>query len=307
MAPADSRDPLIGRHLGRADRYLVEERLGGGGFGDVYRAIDTTNARPVAIKVLKKDSAMDPVAVERFWREGEKFGAIFRHPNVVEILDLGASAGSLFLVSEFVEGSTLAAHLDATGAFEIREALRIVHDVALGLKAGHAAGAVHRDLKPENVMLRHADRHVKILDFGIAKDLTARLTLTREYLGTPGYSAPEQTYGRDVDQRADVFSLGAVLYELLTGTRAFKNGKLLEMVNAVRHHDPIPPNRLNDQVTKPAAALIERMMRRKRERRMPDMAAVIAAIDEIESHSKGLTPEESGGIRAWLRRIFERS
>lgn len=301
MPDEDSEDRRLGQRF--AHRYLIESKLGRGGFGQVYLALDVTNSRKVAIKVL--NDCDDEIVVERFKREGEKFGAVFRHPNVVEILGFGAYEEQLYIASEFVEGRTLATILESQGAFAPDEALRVGRDVAGGLLAGHQAGAVHRDLKPANIMLRDADRLVKVLDFGIAKDLLAPITKSKEYLGTLGYSAPEQTLGSDIDHRADIFALGVILYELLTGTPPFRGSSTGEIVAATRHQSPVLASRLNDQVTRPVAELIADMMRKRPSGRPKDMAAVIEEIDRVSrALSTGFSDEETRGVGAWLARIF---
>jgi eukaryotic-like serine/threonine-protein kinase len=303
MGTERSSDALVGRRFVHG-LYLVEKRLGAGGSGDVYLARDDRQ-RPVAIKFLRPEGA-DRITVERFQREGKKYGGMFRHPNVVRVLHYGREDGRFFIVSEFVDGRTLSQELSASGPFAVGEALRVTAEIAKALLAAHQANVVHRDLKPGNVMIQSSDRAVKILDFGIAKDLLSSgdLTATAEFVGTLGYSAPEQTWGPDIDHRVDIFALGAVLYELLTGQFAFQGRATAELMEATRNLDPIPPTRFNKDVTKPVVALISRMLQKSRRRRPADMSEVIAAVRSIQGAlPASIDDHQRSGIRAWLQRL----
>jgi eukaryotic-like serine/threonine-protein kinase len=303
MGTGRTSDALIGRRFARG-LYLVEKRLGAGSSGDVYLARDDQQ-RPVAIKFLREEGA-DRITVERFEREGTKYGVMFRHPNVVRVLHYGEEEGRFFVVSEFIDGRTLSQELSATGPFAVGEALRVTEEIAEALLAAHQANVVHRDLKPGNVMIQSADRAVKLLDFGIAKDLLRRsdLTATEEFVGTPGYSSPEQTWGPDIDHRVDIFALGAVLYELLTGQFAFQGKTTAEVLDATRNLDPIPPTRFNKGVTKPVVTLISRMLQKNRRRRPADMSEVIAALRSIQQAlPASIDAQRRSGIVAWLQRL----
>jgi serine/threonine protein kinase len=298
-------DPMIGMPIGRDRRFVIQSKLGTGAYGDVYLARDEKRQESVAIKFLREQGA-GPVIRERFRREGEMYGAL-KHPNLAQVLGCSKKAGRPFIAMEYIEGRTLAQIIDSDGPLTVDEALRVTREIASGLQHAHKARAVHRDLKPSNVMIRSSDGAVKILDFGVAKDMvsTGVLTKSKGFVGTPGYSAPEQTRGPDVDHRADIFALGVIVYELITGKVAFGGRSTLEVIDATRHRHPIPATRLNTQVTKPVASLIEKMINKSPRRRHADMGEVIAEIDAIRQGLPGLARDDARTVREWLRRIFE--
>ncbi|MGK0187156.1 MAG: serine/threonine protein kinase [Verrucomicrobiales bacterium] len=200
--------------------YTVEEILGAGGMGVVYRAVQKNLNREVAIKVMPRELAEDPAFVERFSREAKALAAL-NHPHIVTVHDTGTIDGICYIVMELVDGANLREVL-AAGKLQPQEALAIVTQVCAALQFAHDSGIVHRDIKPENILLTH-NGHVKITDFGLVKllgerDLQVTLTQTRESMGSVRYMAPEQMAGAgDADHRADIYSLGVVFYELLTG------------------------------------------------------------------------------------------
>ena len=286
---------------------LIQKKLGQGGMGSVYLALDEANARPVAIKFLRPERFVDKEMVTRFKREGRKFAGV-RHDNVVRVYALGREHGLLYIASEFVDGRNLFQCLEQDGPFAPEEALRVTKDVALGLHEAHKVNVVHRDLKPENIMIRAADQQVKVLDFGIAKDLDASVGITRlgTYLGTPAYSAPEQIRGEEIDHRADIFSLGVILYELLTGKVAFDGRHTTEVLHATMREQPIPVHRLADGVIRPVADLIYRMIEKKPRKRPADMGEVVASIDRVQDAlARGYTEDERRGVIGVLRSLFQ--
>ncbi len=235
---------LVGRTLGR---FEIVSMLGAGGMGEVYRARDTELQRDVALKVLPESAAGDPDRLVRFEREARAVARL-SHPNILEIHDVGHDNGVHYAVTELIEGDTLRERL-RRGRLPLRKAVAIADAIARGLGAAHAQGVVHRDVKPENVMLT-SDGRVKVLDFGIAAlrpievdaEGTGASTLTGvgDMIGTVGYMAPEQLRGQPADARSDVFALGCVLYEMLTGERAFKGATPAETLVAVLHDEPQP-------------------------------------------------------------------
>jgi serine/threonine protein kinase len=232
---------------------------------------------------------------------------MLRHPMIVQVYSLGREQGLIYIASEFIAGKNLYELLSSDGPFPVERAVRVCRDVADGLAEAHRNMVIHRDLKPENVMIRDHDQAVKILDFGIAKDLDASIALTRHgaYIGTPAYSAPEQIKGDAVDGRTDIFALGVILYELLTGQVAFKGRLTTDVLRATLRENPIPVTRLNESVTSPVARLIDRMIQKSPRRRPANMEEVIAEIDRILAAIEGYTVEEQEGIRSLLRRIFQ--
>jgi len=234
----------------RLGSYEIVSLLGAGGMGEVYRAHDARINRDVAIKILPESVASDPDREARFSQEARAAGAL-NHPNIVAIYDVGRQGRCSYIVSELVQGESLRAVM-AHGSVSIRRAIAIGVDVAEGLAAAHAAGIVHRDLKPENVMCT-ADGHAKILDFGLAKHITAstqsesdktlRLSALTEpgvVMGTLGYMSPEQVRGEVVDHRSDIFSLGVILYEMLTGKSPFNRPSSADMIGAILRDEPPP-------------------------------------------------------------------
>jgi len=236
MGPQTITDPRIGSRLHA--RYLIEDRLGHGGMATVYRARDELLGRDVAIKVMHPALAHDPELVERFRREATS-AARLSHPNVVTVYDCGEDGGALFIVMELVDGTTLRALLDRFGHFDVQTARHVARSVGAALDHAHAKGIVHRDMKPENILLT-PDGDVRVVDFGIAKALgtdAAHLTTDRG-MGTIAYVAPEQISRGAVDGRADVYALGAITYEMLTGRPPFA-GDTAHAVAASRLRSPV--------------------------------------------------------------------
>jgi Tol biopolymer transport system component len=224
--------------------YQIGPRIGSGGMGEVYRARDPRLGRDVAIKVLSDAGSATPEQVQRFDLEARAAGAL-SHPNVLAVFDIGRYRGAPFLVFELLEGETLRQRLE-TGALPASKAIDFSIQIAHGLAAAHEHGIVHRDLKPENVFVTR-DGRVKILDFGLAKlergedgDLHTLTTRPGVVLGTVGYMAPEQVQGLSVDARGDLFALGAILYEMLSGTRAFRGDSEIDTLNAILNVEPPP-------------------------------------------------------------------
>src|SRR5579863_607051 len=226
--------------------YEIQSPLGAGGMGEVYRARDTRLGRDVALKILPDSFAREPDRLHRFEQEARSVAAL-NHPNILAIFDTGQENGSPYLVSELLEGETLREILDG-GALPQRKAIDYGVQIAQGLAAAHEKGIVHRDLKPENIFVSKEGR-IKILDFGLAKlaakgnavdgvTLTSSHTAAGLVMGTAGYMAPEQVRGDAADARTDIFAFGAVLYEMLSGTRAFRRDTTAETMTAVLKEDP---------------------------------------------------------------------
>ena len=232
----------------RIGPYEIVALLGAGGMGEVYRARDSRLAREVAVKVLPELFASDPDRMRRFEQEARAAGQI-NHPNIMAVYDVGEFEGTPYIVSEFIQGQTLREVLEP-GPLPVGRAIRIVIEIASGLSAAHQKGIVHRDLKPENVILL-ADDRVKILDFGIAKltkdglgkvgdtgPTLTNLTVTGQLLGTASYMAPEQIRDHGVDHRSDLFTLGAILYEMITGTPAFPGETVADRISTILRAEP---------------------------------------------------------------------
>ena len=228
--------------------YEIQSAIGAGGMGEVYRAHDSRLGRDVALKILPESFTRESDRLHRFEQEARAVAAL-NHPNILAVFDIGQQNGSPYLVSELLEGETLRTVLDR-GALSQRKAIEYGVQIAQGLAAAHEKGIVHRDLKPENIFLTR-DARVKILDFGLAKQsqkasaatsdgvtLTSSHTAAGVVMGTASYMAPEQVRGEPADPRTDIFSFGAVLYEMLSGKRAFRRDTPAETMTAVLKEDP---------------------------------------------------------------------
>ena len=262
--------------------YRIVALLARGGMGDVYRATDPRLGRDVALKTLTSAERGDGHAVERFLQEA-RITASLDHPNIVKVFDVGMSNGRPFLVSELLDGETLRAPI-GRGAVPLADALSIASALARGLAAAHARGLVHRDLKPENIFLTRSGT-TKILDFGIAKlaqdpALPGGLaTLTGVVLGTAGYLAPEQVKGDPVDARTDLFALGSILFELMTGQRAFVRDHTIDTLHAIVHDDP--PDLL--PAGAPLTAVVKRLLAKAPDARFQSAADLLWTLEQIGS------------------------
>ncbi len=259
------------------DHFEILELIGRGGMGDVYRALDLRLKRDVALKVLPADFACDPASVVRFEREARAASAL-SHPNIVQVYQVGHNDGIYWIASELVPGHPLR-HLIERGAVPVRRAIEIGIQISDGLQAAHAAGVVHRDLNPGNVMLTPEGR-AKILDFGLAKSgdvncgrngTPGAITTPGLIMGTPGYIAPEQISGKPADPRSDIFGLGVILYEMLSGKRAFNGDSNVELINANLKNDPAE---LPSSVPSPHQRIVHRCLEKDPSRRFQSAADV---------------------------------
>jgi eukaryotic-like serine/threonine-protein kinase len=242
------------------DRYRVEAKIGAGGMAEVYRGFDQVLNRTVAIKVLNTQFAKDAAFVERFRREAQA-AARLNHPNIVGVYDHGADNGTQYIVMEFIEGRTLADALGAGRQPTPVQAAEVAQHICEALAAAHAQGVIHRDIKPENVMVTR-DGTVKVMDFGIARLLTGPETApqTSAVLGTATYLSPEQAQGQPVDARSDIYSLGAVLYEMLSGRPPFTGDSPVAIAYKHVNEAPVPPSQRNPDVPPPLDAVVMRAL-----------------------------------------------
>ena len=289
---------MIGRTI---SHYEITEKLGEGGMGVVYKARDSRLKRFVALKVLPPEKVADPERKQRFVQEAQSASAL-NHPNIVTVYDIGQSEGIDFIAMEYVEGQTLDGLIGRKG-LKLNEALRCAIQIADALAKAHAAGIVHRDLKPGNVMVT-PDGRVKVLDFGLAKltetapvgpedsTLTARQsTELGMIVGTAAYMSPEQAEGKKVDARSDIFSFGSVLYEMLTGRRAFQRDSSALTLAAILHLEPPP---FPAEIPQELERVVARCLRKDPARRFQTMADLKVTLEEMkeESDSGKLAPAE---------------
>ena len=285
----------VGARLGP---YEILAPLGAGGMGEVYRARDPRLGRDVAIKVLPDALRTDPERLRRFEQEARAAGAL-NHPNVLAVLDVGTHEGVPYVVSELLEGETLRERLRA-GGLTPTKAVECAIQIALGLAAAHEKGIVHRDLKPENLFLTR-DGRVKILDFGLAKlrepaagsegasevPTLAQTTEPGAILGTVGYMSPEQVRGFPADHRSDIFSLGAVLYEMLSKRRAFAGESAPEVLTAILKEDP-PELASSDRNVPPALGrIVRRCLEKRPEDRFHSAHDLALALEAVSGASRG--------------------
>src|SRR3954463_8492589 len=259
--------------------YRIEELIGRGGMGGVYRAFDLRLKRPVALKLVAPALARDERFRERFARETELLMSL-EHPNVVPIYDAGDVDGRLYLAMRLVDGTDLGSLLRAEGALEPARAVAICAQIASALDAAHALGLVHRDVKPSNVLLDGSE-HVYLADFGLTRSLGNPIGEASEErsIGTPAYLAPEQLEGQAVDGRADVYSLGCVLYECLTGERVFPRDSRLAETWAHLEEEPPRASRTRRGLPEPVDRVISRALAKEPTERYPTCGALVAAVE----------------------------
>ncbi len=284
----DLKDVKVGTMLGR---FRLDERIGAGGMGIVYKGIDTDTQKPVAVKFLHEAFAGIADFVKRFQREVQAMRKLSAHPHLVAILDAGISGGVPYLVMEFLSGKSLA-ELVERGAIKTARAVQIIQQILEGVGHAHQSGVVHRDLKPDNILLADGDA-VKILDFGLAKmaaEGATQLTTTGLALGTPGYMSPEQARGSPADERADLYSVGVILYHLVVGQKPFVADSAMAVMRMHMEEPPTSPRKAAPEARISSAldAAILRALEKEPAKRWATAEAFAAAL--------GATPEGGGSL-----------
>jgi hypothetical protein len=297
---ASSRDPLgvIGQTV---SHFRVKDYLAAGGMGVVYRAEDLQLGRVVALKFPLPNQQLDPALKERFINEARS-AASLDHPNLCSVYEIADGEHGVFLAMPLYPGETLKDRIVREGAVPSDDALAIVQQVATGLASAHAAGIVHRDLKPGNVMLL-PDGTVKVLDFGLAKIRDISLTGSQRTLGTIGYVAPEQIRGGRVDARTDLWSIGVLLYEMLTGTPPFRGEHEMSILHAILHAEPLRPSDLNERLSPQLDQMIGTLLQKDAGDRYPSADALLVDIAALRSGAVLAHRAPFWRRTAWRRRV----
>jgi WD40 repeat protein/tRNA A-37 threonylcarbamoyl transferase component Bud32 len=292
--------------LGRLGPYEVLEVLGRGGMGVVLKAFDPKLHRVVAIKVLAPQTATNATARKRFVREAQAAAAV-RDEHVINIYAVEEAHGLPYLVMEYISGMSLQDRLNGTGPLELKEILRIGIQTATGLAAAHAQGLIHRDITPANILLENGVQRVKITDFGLARAADdASLTQSGVVAGTPQYMAPEQARGEAVDHRADLFSLGSVLYALCTGRAPFRANGALAVLKRVSEETPRPIHEINAEVPDWLVEIIARLHAKDPAKRFPSAAMVAELLSQhlaqLQQHTLRLLPKRTDRVPPRVRK-----
>src|SRR5215213_8631204 len=287
---------VIGTEI--SGRFRLDEQIGSGGMSTVYRAFDPTLERWVAIKLMHRDISSDPDQLERFRREARTVARL-NHPHIVTVIDAGEDEGAPYIVFEYVPGETLKDRIRSVGRLPVPEAVAYAIEIGRALSCAHANRLVHRDVKPQNVLI-DADGRAKVTDFGIARSMEAKgLTATGRVLGTTDYVSPEQAMGEDVDERSDVYSLGVVLYEMLTGQVPFQAETQVGV--AMKHvNEPMPDVQAKrPEVSAAVASVVDRATTKDPRDRYGTVAEMVRDLEqtlEVEAARRGGTSGEATSV-----------
>jgi eukaryotic-like serine/threonine-protein kinase len=295
---------LVGTQLN--GRYRLDAQVGAGGMSTVYRAFDITLERPVAIKLLHREIAADSDQIERFRREARAVAQL-SHPHIVTVIDAGEDDGRPYIVFEFVEGETLKQRIKRLGRLPVDEAVAYAIEIARALGAAHSRNIVHRDVKPQNVLI-DAEGSAKVTDFGIARSLDDEgLTADGRVLGTTDYVAPEQALGQPCTAQSDLYSLGIVLYEMLTGEVPFKGEN--QVAVAMKHvRDSLPDvQKRRPEVSATLAAVIDRATAKDLKRRYASDADLIADLEDVLALETARAGSSTGEATTVLRTLPPRA
>jgi len=280
---------LIGARFGQ---YEIVALIGAGGMGTVYRARDTRLGREVAVKVLPPRLAQDAEFLQRFQREASTVASL-DHPHIIAILNVGEQDGLYYIVMRLAQGETLHDLIRRSGALPVEQALKIIEQLADALQYAHQRSIIHRDLKPANIMVEPHER-VTLMDFGIAKPLASKLTRAGTLIGTPEYMAPEQFTPAPVDARADLYALGVVLYEMLTGQVPFKGDTPFSVSQQHTHAPPAPPRQINPRIPPAVEQVILHSLSKRPEERYQTALELATALRAAVSGDRPPAPERPG-------------
>ena len=265
-------DALIGKQIGQC---VIEKKLGAGGMGMVYLARHSTLNKRVAIKLLRQNLPTDSNGVERFVREA-RAAASLDHPSIVDIYDAGHENGVYYIVMQYVEGESLGKRLKRRKTLAVDEALSIFTAAAEGIAHAHSHGVIHRDIKPDNILLG-TDGSVKIVDFGLARVMEYDVTIsqTGTVVGSPAFMSPEQALGKKTDARTDIYSLGATLYQMVTGVPPVRAKGFMEAIWKVVRQSPQAPHQLRPEVSLELSRYIHGLMRKDAHKRTPSIRSAL--------------------------------
>jgi serine/threonine protein kinase len=297
LAPPQAPD-----EIGRLGGYRVLKTLGGGGMGIVFLAEDMSLRRKVALKAMRPQLVTDVALRKRFLHEARLAASLSGSDHIVTLHQVSEDRGIPFMAMEHLQGENLEDRLRAKKKLPIRDALQVGREVALGLAAAHERGLIHRDIKPSNIWLEaHGSQpsgfRVKLLDFGLARDAEAaaeHITQTGFVVGTAGYIAPEQARGKTADSRSDLFSLGCVLYECVTGVCPFNGTDAMSRLTALAVEDPIAPSHVNPKVPEKLSSAILWLLAKPPEKRPQTARAVVEAIEAIQREQADAAPTPAG-------------
>lgn len=284
---------IVGKSVGR---YQIQEHIGEGGMAHVYRAFDPQINRSVALKILKDEHCQDEERKSRFIREGEAAGAL-THPNIVTIYDVGDFEGAPYIMMELLEGKTLGDLLQENATFAMEDIMHIAMLLADALDYAHDKGVVHRDMKPDNIVLSSDMQSVKVADFGIARvedSSQKESTQVGMMLGTPRYMSPEQASGAAVDGRSDLFAVGVILYEMITGKKAFDAESMPTLIMQIVQKDPLPIRQISKDTPVGLQKIVTKLLQKKPERRFQSGAELKNALARERQDLLDEKQEQSG-------------
>src|SRR5258708_14918696 len=268
--------------LQKVGRYEIIEELGRGAMGLVYKALDPTIGRTVALKTMRLDvHGLETEDMLRRFKNEARAAGLLNHPNIVTIYDAGEDQGIFYIAMEFIEGTTLHAVLSEQHVLAPDEVIKIARQISRGLDYPHSPGIIHRDIKPANIMIT-GNGTVKIMDFGIAKS-GGQVTNTGQVLGTPNYMSPEQVKGRLLDGRSDLFSLGVILYEMLTGEKPFVGQNVTTIIYKIVNENPIPPRDLDVTIHPGLSTVVTKALSKSPDERYQSGADLVRDLESYKT------------------------